>query len=64
MDLVEVTAKKFSIQLKDYLEIAERLELKTLIFSLFLHFNGDNIVEPSHHMPWYKGSPLLEFLET
>ncbi len=35
-----------------------------------LHFipmsalKGDNVVEPSTHMPWYQGPPLLHHLET
>ena len=64
MDLVGYSEEIFNTIKKDYLEIAERLELKNINFFPISALNGDNIVEPSHHMPWYKGSPLLEFLET
>ena len=37
----------------------------TLAFSAWISAkNGDNVVNRSEHMPWYTGSPLLEFLET
>lgn len=50
MDLVGYSEKYNTIK-KDYAEIAERLELKNINFFPISALNGDNIVEPSHHMP-------------
>ena len=72
MDLVDYSKDVFDGIVKDY-----RMMFKQLKFSLpFKHFEvnidfipisalkGDNIVEISENMPWYKGRPILEYLNT
>ncbi len=72
MDLVDYSKDVFEGIVKDY-----RMMFKQLKFSLpFKHFEvnidfipisalkGDNIVEISENMPWYKGRPILEYLNT
>ena len=72
MDLVDYSEKVFQNIKKDY-----EMMFKQLKFSLpYKHFEvnidfipisalkGDNIVELSENMPWYKGKSFLEYLNT
>lgn len=47
----------------DYLKIAEKLKITQLDFIPISALRGDNIVNRSTSMTWYKGSPLLDILE-
>jgi len=44
--------------------IAKRLGLKSVHYFPISAFVGDNIVNTTNAMPWYKGNSLLDFLET
>ncbi|MFT8797645.1 sulfate adenylyltransferase subunit CysN [Zymomonas mobilis] len=65
MDLVEYSEATFRQIEKDYLEFAGKLVPDLDIrFVPLSALEGDNIVNESAHMPWYKGASLLEILET
>ena len=64
MDLVEYSQKVFEQIQRDYREFASRLDTTDLHFIPISALLGDNVVEPSENMPWYRGSTLMNFLET
>jgi sulfate adenylyltransferase subunit 1 len=64
MDLVNYTEEKYKKIETDYLTFAKQLKLKEISFIPASALIGDNVVIKSDKMPWYKGKPLLEFLET
>jgi sulfate adenylyltransferase subunit 1 len=64
MDLVEYQEEKFLKLEEEFLAVAQRLgigEAKCIPISAFA---GDNVVERSERMLWYRGPALLEHLET
>lgn len=63
MDLVDYSQEAFENIKKDYEEVAQRLGLENVEYFPISAFNGDNIVEKSERMSWYKGSSLLDYLE-
>ena len=48
----------------EYETVAKRLGLKSVHYFPISAFLGDNIVNTTEAMPWYKGTSLLDFLET
>jgi bifunctional enzyme CysN/CysC len=64
MDLVGFSQERFDEICNSYREFATRLDLPDLHFIPISALNGDNVVEPSPSMPWYRGSTLMNFLET
>ncbi|GIX00019.1 MAG: bifunctional enzyme CysN/CysC [Pirellulaceae bacterium] len=64
MDLVDYSEERFEEICNDYRDFAQRLDLPDLHFIPISALHGDNVVEPSPHMPWYRGSTLMNFLET
>nr|WP_314289566.1 GTP-binding protein [uncultured Capnocytophaga sp.] len=64
MDLVGYSEEVFKSIVDEYKEIAERLGLKRVHYFPISAFVGDNIVNRTEAMPWYKGTSLLDFLET
>ncbi|MHB8971986.1 MAG: sulfate adenylyltransferase subunit CysN [Pirellulaceae bacterium] len=64
MDLVDYRQDVFDKIRNDYKNFAARLDLPDLHFMPISALNGDNLVDPSVHMPWYTGSTLMNFLET
>lgn len=63
MDLVDYSEEIFNNIRKDYATVAESLGLQNVEYFPISAFNGDNIVERSDKMPWFKDEPLLVFLE-
>jgi bifunctional enzyme CysN/CysC len=63
MDLVEFSEARYNEIKSDFLEYADRLVLGGLKFIPASALLGDNVVEGSTNMPWYRGQPLLETLE-
>jgi bifunctional enzyme CysN/CysC len=63
MDLVGWSREVYDELVAQYTEFAEKLDvnLKAIPISAL---KGDNIVDPSAHMPWYEGGTLLHHLET
>ncbi len=64
MDLVDYSEEKYKQIESEYLEFAKQLNLKDIAFIPASALAGDNVVTQSKNMTWYKGKPLLEFLET
>jgi len=64
MDLVDFDAEVFERIRREYLEFAARLDIPDIRFIPLSALKGDNVVEPSHNMPWYDQGPLLSYLET
>lgn len=64
MDLVGFNQTRFDEICADYRDFAARLDLPDLHFIPISALSGDNLVDPSQNMPWYRGSTLMNFLET
>ncbi|MDE1193209.1 MAG: GTP-binding protein [Arachidicoccus sp.] len=64
LDLVNYSQSVFEEIKSEYETIAERLSLKNVTYIPISALTGDNVVEPSENLNWYKGKTLLEFLET
>ncbi len=64
MDLVGFSEERFNQLCEDYRSFAARLDLPDVHFIPISALNGDNVVDPSPSMPWYRGSTLMNFLET
>ena len=63
MDLVDFSEAVFNRIVADYKKMAQTLHIQNVNFIPISAKNGDNVVNRSEHMPWYTGSPLLEYLE-
>ena len=64
MDLVGYEEDAYEKVLRQFSEFASRLENVTeLTFIPISALKGDNVVDRSENMPWYKGPPLLYHLE-
>ena len=64
MDLVNWSEARF-IEIRDQFdEFLPRLDVKDVQFIPLSALNGDNVVEPSRHTPWYPGPTLLGHLES
>lgn len=64
MDLVDYSEETFMEISKAYALLAKELGIKNTYYIPLSALDGDNVVDPSKNMPWYKGKPLLEFLDT
>ena len=64
MDLVDYAEVRYKEIEADYITFAKQLNLKEISFIPASALAGDNVVNKSTKMTWYKGLPLLEFLET
>ena len=64
MDLVDYSEEKFNEIVKEYEKVANSLALKDVKFIPISAKDGDNVVDKSEKMSWYKGYALLNLLET
>ena len=65
MDLVDYSEQVFQDIVASFHEFASRLDNVADITAIPLSaLNGDNVVDKSDKMPWFKGSSLLYHLET
>lgn len=64
MDLADYSKEVFDNICADYMSFAAPLGIPDITPIPLSALNGDNVVDLSDNMPWYKGNPLLEFLET
>ena len=64
MDLVGWSEQRFLEIRAQFEEFLPRLDIKDVKFIPLSALNGDNVVEPSQHTPWYSGPTLLGHLET
>ena len=65
MDLVDWSEERF-LEIRDEFEdFIPKLDVfRDVKFIPISALNGDNVVEPSKHTPWYEGPTLLAHLET
>lgn len=63
MDLVGYREEVFRKIVKDYKEFSSRLHVPHIDFIPISALHGDNVVELSASMPWYRGGALLHTLE-
>ena len=63
MDLVDWSEDVFNKIREDFLEFVKPLGLTGLVFIPMSALEGDNVVDQSRNMPWYKGPALLTHLE-
>ncbi|KHJ39766.1 sulfate adenylyltransferase subunit 1 [Pedobacter glucosidilyticus] len=64
MDMVDYSEEVFDKIHADYHSLAIKLNLHEVTFIPVSALKGDNIVNNSLNMPWYKGKSLLDHLET
>ena len=64
MDMVDYDQEVYNKIVTDYKALAEKVGLKNVHYIPVSALKGDNIVNSSINMPWYKGESLLHFLET
>ncbi|MCX4098704.1 adenylyl-sulfate kinase [Nocardia sp. alder85J] len=63
MDLVGWSEARFAEIRSEFADFAAKLTVGDLSFVPVSALLGDNVVEPSAHMPWFAGAPLLRHLE-
>ncbi len=63
MDLVDWSEDVFNKIREDFLDFVKPLGLTGLVFIPMSALEGDNVVDQSKNMPWYKGPALLTHLE-
>lgn len=63
MDLVDFSENRFKEIETDFRNMTGHLSFKETTLIPISALKGDNIVNPSGTMPWYKGKPLLKTLE-
>lgn len=63
MDLVDYDESVFERIKKETEAFASKLDVKDIHFMPISALNGDNVVNSSENMPWYKGGTLLYLLE-
>ncbi|WP_428389403.1 sulfate adenylyltransferase subunit CysN [Mucisphaera sp.] len=64
MDLVEHSEEVFDRIRSEYTDFAARLDLPDIRFVPIAALHGENVVNPSENMTWYKGATLMHLLET
>lgn len=63
MDLVDFSEERYEQIKADYTQFVGKLDLPDIEFVPMSALNGDNVVNPSEHTPWYKGGTLMHTLE-
>jgi sulfate adenylyltransferase subunit 1 len=63
MDLVEFSESRFEEIVSEMRGFPSKLDIQDVHFVPISALHGDNIVNESAQMPWYRGSPLLYLLE-
>ncbi len=64
MDLVDFSEEAYEKIQDEFSDWAGKLDIKDLHFVPMSALLGDNVVEKSENMPWYRGSTLMYYLET
>ncbi|MGZ5444408.1 MAG: sulfate adenylyltransferase subunit CysN [Thermoanaerobaculia bacterium] len=64
MDLAGYSASRFESIREDFAAFAAKLQVGDVHFIPLSALRGDNVVHASTAMPWYRGGPLLDYLET
>jgi bifunctional enzyme CysN/CysC len=63
MDLVDYSEERYNEIVDEFRTFAARLDITDLRFVPVSALKGDNIVEESVAMPWYRGASVLHLLE-
>ena len=63
MDLVDYSREVFDRIKADFSAFATKLQATDIHFIPVSGLRGENVVHRSPNMPWYQGSPLLDYLE-
>ncbi|MFS2186992.1 sulfate adenylyltransferase subunit CysN [Mucilaginibacter rubeus] len=64
MDLVDYSEEAFNKVVEQYEAFAAKIDVTDIRFVPISALAGDNVVNDSENMPWYKGESLLHTLET
>ncbi|SHI67165.1 sulfate adenylyltransferase subunit 1 [Mesonia phycicola] len=64
MDLVDFSEENYNNIVSQFEEFSSKLLIKDVRYIPISALLGDNVVNRSENMDWYKGSPLLHELET
>ncbi|MET4083403.1 sulfate adenylyltransferase subunit 1 [Pedobacter sp. UYP30] len=64
MDMVDYSEEIYNDIISNYKGLAKKLHLEDVNYIPVSALKGDNVVQNSINMPWYKGESLLHFLET
>jgi bifunctional enzyme CysN/CysC len=64
LDLVGYSKERFDAIDADYRAFAANIGIDDVVAIPISALRGDNITEPSAHMPWYEGPTLVDHLET
>jgi sulfate adenylyltransferase subunit 1 len=64
MDLVDYSEEVFNNVVEQYNDFAGKIEVNDIRYIPISALEGDNVVNDSVNMPWYKGTSLLHTLET
>jgi len=63
MDLVNYDEAVFQSIVKEYSDYLAQINVKPITFVPIAAFHGENIIEPSAKMPWYKGNDVLTLID-
>ncbi len=63
IDLVNYNEDVYNKIVTNYTKVATKLGIENPVYFPVSALNGDNIVNPSLQTHWYKGLPLLQYLE-
>ena len=64
MDLVDYSEDVYNKVVEQYHTFASKLDIKDIRYIPISALDGDNVVNHSENMKWYKGASLLDTLET
>jgi len=64
MDLVDYDEEVFDTIVREFSDFARGLGARDIVYIPISAKLGDNVVGRSDNMPWYGGTPLLDYLET
>jgi bifunctional enzyme CysN/CysC len=64
MDLVDYGEARFRRIVADYTGFARQLGIEDVTCIPISALQGDNVTVPSKRMPWYRGTTLMQYLET
>lgn len=63
MDLVDYSQEVYEQIKEEFSGFSNKLDVKDIHFIPISALKGDNVVEASDNMPWYKGGTLMYYLE-
>ena len=63
MDLVDYSQARYKEIQEEYLKLAGSLDIPDIRFVPISALEGDNVVNPSEKLSWFRGSTLMQYLE-